>query len=147
MAGLARATLPALLLLALARADGARAGEEDDLSALLQSGTLVVNASASGACEAADFDRMNSKGGGHADGSFPAVMAKCSRSSVSLSTMKTDVDKLSKCLSPEVALTLSCVKCFADNVDAGIKKCMAVCFVSWCSDKCLACNEVLRPTL
>lgn len=107
---------------------------------------LVEVGAGEGKCSAVDMAAMGAKGGGHSEGSFPALAAKCGRKAFKvLKGFKQDEFKA--CITEGTSIGMTCASCFADSGQYGVKNCKGACMGSWCSSKCLRCVNQHRDTL
>eukprot|EP00929_Paragymnodinium_shiwhaense_P060507 TRINITY_DN3020_c0_g2_i2.p1 TRINITY_DN3020_c0_g2~~TRINITY_DN3020_c0_g2_i2.p1 ORF type:complete len:456 (+),score=101.49 TRINITY_DN3020_c0_g2_i2:85-1452(+) len=92
-----------------------------------------------GGCTEKDFAIMTAKGPGNAEGTFPAIVAACSRKAFSF-TLGIVADKFNGCMNQNVGLSGDCNRCFAETALWNINNCkIGPCIQSWCSEGCLAC--------
>uniref|UniRef100_A0A7S1R7Z8 Uncharacterized protein n=1 Tax=Alexandrium catenella TaxID=2925 RepID=A0A7S1R7Z8_ALECA len=101
-------------------------------------------AAAVGSCSAADAATMAKLGAGHADGSFPGVVARCGKGSWSFfGGFKTG--QFLSCVRSGTQISTPCSECFAPFGQYAYRNCKFSClFGSWCGRRCLDCVKPAR---
>mmetsp|Transcript_90660 Transcript_90660/g.283503 ORF Transcript_90660/g.283503 Transcript_90660/m.283503 type:complete len:161 (+) Transcript_90660:74-556(+) len=98
-----------------------------------------------GPCTAADEAAMRNLGSGNAEGTFPAAMAQCGKSSWSFFG-GFDLDEFRACAMARAGIGAPCAGCFGAAGQYGYDHCKFSClFGSWCGRLCLNCMAPAKP--
>jgi hypothetical protein len=100
------------------------------------------------ACNADDQTKINAKGPGNKDATFPGTCSTCAHQACGI--FGCNKDTFNKCLTSKLEITSTCSDCFADAAQYGYDNCKLACFASWCGKACLDCtakDSAIRPCI